>query len=126
MSGNEFIVVGTFVVVLVFLCITGFLQRSGSTSPSPVGDRVMAGLLALPLIWFLLKDKTSQYAYLGTFVLWVPLFWYMLLLMLADMASRYEKSKFLNYVERNFVMLLIVGVLLIYIVAGIIWTVKLN
>ena len=98
--------------LLVVGAIFGRLHGSGNDSVKRIGDRVISGLLALPLI-ALLADAAFPAAHIAwKLIAPVPLAVYTVLLAGTDLKWKLS--------EKHFTMTLIISVGAIYVVAGIV------
>ena len=102
--------IGSFTAILIIACIFGRLHGSSDASVGPVGDRVIAGLLALPLISFLVHHGLPETAPYWKWIVPAPLAVYIFLLAATDFGWKFIKD--------HFTLCLILGVGGIYLLAA--------
>jgi hypothetical protein len=117
MDAKLLISIGSFTALLIIACIFGRLHGSGNTSVGPVGDRVIAGLLALPLISFLVHYGLKNIAPYWKWIAPAPLAIYIFLLAATDFKCCFIKKR-LKFIKDHFTLCLIVGVGVIYLLAA--------
>lgn len=119
---DEKVLAGMAGVVTLFISGAVFdrLHGPGQTGPTAIGDRVMCGLIAIPLI-----AATAHYALPEVSLRWavaapIPLAIYVVLLAATDVNE--TKNRWRNAVKSNFVEWLLVPIGIYYVVvAMIVW-----
>ncbi len=98
--------------------VFGRLHNSKTDKSTPVGDRVMCGLLALPLIALAVRYALPEISGRWAIVAPAPLAIYIVLLAATDMKRPIGRLKFLS--EQHFVQSLLMSVGFLYVVAAVI------
>jgi len=95
--------IGALTTIFVVGAIYGRLHQSKSDEPiKAVGDRVVSGLLALPLISFLIFSVVPEIHIAWAFLAPLPLAWYVILLAGTDIEWSWCLNEFTKYLLLGF------------------------
>jgi ABC-type dipeptide/oligopeptide/nickel transport system permease subunit len=102
--------IAAITTLLVIGAVYGRVHRGGNGKVSAIGDRVMAGLLALPLIALLVRLAFPEESLAWAFLAPVPLAWYVVMLAGTDLDWKWCQ-------DSSFTKWLLIGIGMMYVIA---------